>query len=147
MIEHIEKHWLSAYLDKQLSAVQQQRVQEHLASCATCRAYLLDLQHLQEDMQRLKAADSAINVRVQTLALLPALTPSDMQSSERYSAWSLFEYGAAVASVVCGLLIGNWMMPAEHNMPLDLAVVQVLGAEPPGFLCSTSTYCYLESKK
>lgn len=142
MIEHIEKQWLSAYLDKQLSAVQQQRVQEHLASCATCRAYLLDLQHLQENMQRLKAADSAIDIRAQTLALLPGLP-----LPRRHRRWSLLEYSAAVASVVCGVLIGGWMMPAERNMPLDLAVVQVLGAEPPGFLCSTSAYCYLESKK
>lgn len=142
MIEHIEKQWLSAYLDKQLSAVQQQRVQEHLASCATCRAYLLDLQHLQENMQRLKAADSAIDIRAQTLALLP-----DLPLPERHRCWSFLEYSAAVASVVCGVLIGGWMMPAERNMPLDLAVVQVLGAEPPGFLCSTSAYCYLESKK
>lgn len=147
MIEHIEKQWLSAYLDRQLSTAQQLRVQEHLASCARCRAYLLDLQHLQEGMQRLKSTDSAIDLRAQTLALLPTLTPSDLQSSEQHSAWSLLEYSAAVASIVCGVLIGGWMMPAEQNMPLDLAVVQVLGAEPPGFLCSTSAYCYLESKK
>lgn len=147
MIEHIEKQWLSAYLDQQLGAAQQLRVQEHLASCVACRAYLLDLQQLQQDMRMLKTAGATIDVRAQTLALLPALTPSDLPSSERHSAWSLLEYGAAVASVICGVLIGSWMMPAEKNMPLDLAVVQVLGAEPPGFLCSTSAYCYLESKK
>lgn len=142
MIEHIEKQWLSAYLDRQLSAAQYQQVQEHLACCATCRVYLLDLQQLQHDMQMLKTADLAIDVRAQTLALLPVLP-----SSERYRGWSLLEYGAAVASVVCGLLIGSWMLPAEQYVPMDLAVVQVLGAEPPGFLCSTSAYCYLESKR
>lgn len=142
MIEHIEKQWLSAYLDRQLSAAQYQQVQEHLACCATCRVYLLDLQQLQHDMQMLKTADLAIDVRAQTLALLP-----DAPVFERHSAWSLLEYAAAVASVVCGLLIGSWMMPAEESMPLELAVVQVLGAEPPGFLCSRSAYCYLESQK
>lgn len=147
MIEHIEKHWLSAYLDQQLSAAQQLRVQEHLATCAACRAYLLDLQNLQQDMQLLKTADAAIDLCAQTLALLPDVTPLDLPASARHNAWSVLEYGAAVASVVCGLLIGSWIMPAQQHLPLDLAVVQVLGAEPPGFLCSTATYCYLESKK
>lgn len=141
MIEHIEKHWLSAYLDQQLSATQHLRVQEHLASCGSCRAYLQDLQQLQQDMQMLKAAESAVDLRAQILALLPA---SSTVSNRR---WSLWEYSAAVASVVCGLLIGSLMIPAEKNMSLDLAVVQVLGAEPPGFLCSTSAYCYLEPQE
>lgn len=147
MIEHIEKHWLSAYLDQQLNAAQNLRVQEHLASCAACRAYLLDLQNLQQDMQLLKTTAAVIDLRAQTLALLPDVAPFDLPAAARHSAWSVLEYGAAVASVVCGLLIGSWMMPAQQHMSLDLAVVQVLGAEPPGFLCSTSAYCYLESKK
>lgn len=142
MIEHIEKQWLSAYLDQQLSAAQHLRVQEHLASCAMCRAYLLDLQQLQHAMQMLKTTESVIDVRAQTLALLADLSPA---VSNKH--WSLLEYSAAVASIVCGLLMGNLIMPAEKTMPLDLAIVQVLGAEPPGFLCSTSTYCYLEAKK
>lgn len=142
MIEHIEKHWLSAYLDEQLSAAQHLRVQEHLASCDSCRGYLQALQQLQQDMQLLKSADSVIDVREQTLALLPAAP-----TAENNSGWSVLEYSAAVASIVCGLLIGSVMMPAEKNIPLDLAVVQVLGAEPPGFLCSTSVYCNLELQK
>ena len=81
MIEHIEKQWLSAYLDQQLDAAQQLRVQEHLASCAACRAYLLDLQQLQRDMRMLKTAEKMIDVRAQTLALLPALAPCDLRSS------------------------------------------------------------------
>ncbi len=38
MLEHIEKQWLSAYLDEQLSSSQGLRVQEHLARCTVCRS-------------------------------------------------------------------------------------------------------------
>ncbi len=124
----LKKQWLSAYLDQQLSAAQHLRVQEHLASCDSCRGYLQALQQLQQDMQLLKTADSVIDVRAQTLASLAGLSPP--VSNRR---WSLLEYGAAVASVVCGLLVGSLIMPAEQSRPLDLAIVQVLGAEPPGF--------------
>ena len=142
MIEHIEKRWLSAYLDEQLSSSQLLRVQEHLASCDTCRAYMLDLQQLQQHMQMLKTAQLPIDIRAQTLASL-----SDLPAPTGHRRWSLLEYSAAVASVVCGLLVGSLMLPAEQGMPLDLAFVQMLGAEPPGSLCSTSAYCYLEPIK
>lgn len=142
MIEHIEKQWLSEYLDEQLGSSQQQRVQEHLAACVTCQAYMRELQQLQQDMQMLKTTECAIDVRAQTLAMLADLAPS-----RRHPRWSSLEYSTAVASVFCGLLIGSWLMPAETAPSFDLAFVQVLGAEPPGFLCSTSAYCYLEPKK
>lgn len=142
MIEHIEKRWLSAYIDDQLSSSQHIQVQEHLVACAACRAYLLDLQRLQQQLKMLRRSDTQIDVREQTLALLAELTPTVGTKT-----WSVLEYGAAVASIVCGLLIGTLMMPAEIKPPSDLVVVQALGSEPSGSLCSVSAYCYLEPRK
>ena len=141
MPEHIEKQWLSAYLDEQLTPSQTLRVQEHLASCVACRAYLLDLQTLQQQLKQLKTRAAPIDIRVQTLALL-----ADLPTPTRHQRWSWLDYSAAAASIVFGLLIGSSMVPAAPEQPLELAVMQVLGANPPGAVCGVSSYCYLESR-
>lgn len=141
MLEHIEKQWLSAYLDEQLSSSQSLRVQEHLARCTVCRAYLFDLHAMQQQLKQLKAIAAPIDIRAQTLALL-----ADLPTPKQRKRWSWLDSSAAAASIVFGLLIGNLLMPVEPERPLELAVMQVLGANPPGAVCAVSSYCYLESR-
>lgn len=141
MLEHIEKQWLSAYLDEQLSSSQSLRVQEHLARCTACRAYLFELHAMQQQLKQLKAIAAPIDISAQTLALL-----ADLPTPKQRKRWSWLDSGAAAASIVFGLLIGNLLMPVEPERPLELAVMQVLGANPPGAVCAVSSYCYLESR-
>ena len=141
MLEHIEKQWLSAYLDEQLSSVQSRRVQEHLARCTECRAYLTDLHAMQQQLKEFKTMAAPIDIRTQTLALL-----ADLPIKKQRKRWSWLDYSAAAASIFFGLLIGNLLMSVEPERPLELAVMQVLGANPPGAICAVSSYCYLESR-
>ena len=142
MIEHIEKQWLSAYLDEQLSAPQRLRVQEHLTSCESCRAYWQELQSLQQQLHQLKRVSAAIDIREQTLSAL-----ADLPTPQRRNSWSFLEYGAAAASIMFGVLIGSAMLPEEPHKPIETAVImQALGANPPGALCGVSAYCYLEGR-
>jgi len=46
MIAHPDE-WLSAYLDNELSAEDQQRIKAHLADCEQCRLLLEDLREMQ----------------------------------------------------------------------------------------------------
>lgn len=139
MIEHLEKQWLSAYLDGELDTAQSSRVQTHLSTCAECQAYLDELQGLQQQLRQLNNTSVAIDVQTQVLALLP-----ERSMAPQPSGWSVFEYGAAAASVACGLFIGSFILPAEPAAPVELAVMQTLSAHPPGSLCAISAHCYLE---
>lgn len=141
MIEHIEKQWLSAYLDNQLSSAQHLQIQQHLTWCEECGQYFANLQSMQQQLQQLSATPAAIDVRAQTLACLPELAENQSRKP-----WSWVEYSAAAASIACGLLIGSWLMPSVSNSALEVTVIQALGANPPGALCSIPAYCYLEAR-
>ena len=54
MIEHVSE-WLNAFLDGELNGLRLRQVQDHLVSCAACRAELEELQRLS---QMLKEAPS-----------------------------------------------------------------------------------------
>ena len=96
---------------------------------------------MQQQLKQLKAIAAPIDISAQTLALL-----ADLPTPKQRKRWSWLDYSAAAASIFFGLLIGNLLMSVEPERPLELAVMQVLGANPPGAICAVSSYCYLESR-
>lgn len=121
---------LSAYLANELSAEENDRIQEHVASCSLCAESLLDLQRFLEftpDQSREGIAD------LETAAEWRKLRRRIEQEEERRrffaSARGGYTVAAALLAVSVGLLVWNLNLVRERRQPRPLATIRTLEAK------------------
>ena len=103
---------LPLYHDGVCSAASQAAVEDHLASCKTCREALSALDAPLPEKQK-AAADDAAAVR-------------KISKEWARSKWRARLRGAAVAAVLCGFLTGGWQLLANVNwLPVDNGDIEI----------------------
>jgi anti-sigma factor RsiW len=118
-IEHLSHDSVSAYVDGELAAAEEQAVREHLAACATCTRRVLSVTEL-------KAATSRAGRRFApspaTLARLTAQLRQEPSSVARRS-FPLRRYGWAglAAAVLLAVSLAGWQqMHQANNLTAEL---------------------------
>ncbi len=102
MIEHVSE-WLNAFLDGELNGLRLRQVQDHLVSCAACRAELEELQRLSQMLKEapLAVANQPVDRFIAELTLrLPRREGSTFSLSKWENiGWWLAPAGAVTAFV------------------------------------------------
>src|SRR5262245_60905372 len=117
MSDHITE-WLDAYLDGELKEKQRQRVEEHIAECATCKAELDTLQGLLALLQQVPVPDlpSPERFAAQVNLLLPQKRSARPRSQLFEIGWWLLPVGLMLAWVFISTatLLGNVVAAADQ---------------------------------
>lgn len=113
--------WISAYHDDELDPGRRRRVEEHLGSCAPCRAYSEETARLQAALKAALApveAPSALHGRVmRRIAELTAPAPAARRPGlRRPRGWISFGL-APVGAVLWALLVAYWAPPKSPPPP------------------------------
>jgi hypothetical protein len=112
-------HWLNAYLDGELSAVQLLRVDTHLAECEICRNELESLERLSDLLQEAPAPEFTPPERLawQVVLRLPPLRRADPKKNLLELGWWMIPVGLFTAWVfVSAFYFVNDLLSIAENV-------------------------------
>lgn len=133
---------LSAYLDGELDAGEGRRVAAHLSACATCAAYLVDLQALSAGFKALP--EDTLGFDLAGVIEGRLANASRPPVARRRRDWWLrlpVAVGAA-ASIAAGVFMGSALVAGGAATAPRMAALRVFDAMPPGNLCIGLESCY-----
>jgi len=141
---------LSAYADDEFAVEQRAAIDEHLASCAECRAWLAELRGAQREFRAL--ADESLGFDLSQVVrgrieALPRPVAAGRSRERRVWRWFVPAGLGAAASVSLGLALGMALtVPATLPRPVGGAL-EVFAPVAPGGLCAGAGSCRAPSRE
>ncbi|MCD6675551.1 MAG: zf-HC2 domain-containing protein [Burkholderiaceae bacterium] len=135
---------MSAYADGELAAEQRTALDEHLASCARCRSWLVALRAAQRELRSL--ADESLGFDLSQVVrgrieALPRPAAAGRAGSRSGWRWLVPAGLGAAASVALGLALGL-VLTAPTALPRPLGgALEVFAPGAPGGLCAGAGSC------
>jgi len=135
---------MSAYADGELAGGRRTAIDEHLASCASCRSWLAELRAAQQELRSL--ADESLGFDLSQVVrgrieALPRPVAPGRPDARRGWRWLVPAGLGAAASVSLGLVLGMALtVPATLPRPVGGAL-EVFAPVAPGGLCAGAASC------
>ncbi len=135
---------MSAYADGELGADERAAVDDHLASCAGCRTWLVELRAAQQELRSL--ADESLGIDLSQVVrgrieALPRPAAPGRTGGWRGWRWLVPAGLGAAASLSLGLGLGMALtVPATLPRPVGGAL-EVFAPVAPGGLCAGAASC------